>query len=98
MSDPDAVDGRSADSLGGDPVASPCTGICRIVESDGRCAGCLRTLGEIASWGGLDEAARRALLEELERRRQQIPSNPGSAPSSAISASGSPGNASRGRP
>ena len=50
-------------------VDSPCTGVCRIDEATGRCAGCARTLEEIATWGRADRAARLAVLEAVRRRR-----------------------------
>ena len=33
------------------------------------CAGCFRTLDEIAAWGSLDAAAKRAVLAALPERR-----------------------------
>ena len=50
-------------------VASPCINICRMDERSGWCEGCLRTLDEIASWGGLDDVGRRAVLQQLRPRR-----------------------------
>ncbi|MBI5256843.1 MAG: DUF1289 domain-containing protein [Burkholderiales bacterium] len=50
---------------------SPCVNICRMDAGSGWCAGCLRTLDEIAAWGQLDEAAQRALLAQLPARRVQ---------------------------
>jgi predicted Fe-S protein YdhL (DUF1289 family) len=38
----------------------------------GWCAGCLRTIDEIAAWGGMDDDARRRVWAELARRRQQV--------------------------
>jgi uncharacterized protein len=38
----------------------------------GLCAGCLRTLDEIASWIDLNDEQRRALLERLARRRRTL--------------------------
>jgi len=55
--------------VSGNPVASPCIDVCRIDAASGWCAGCLRTLDEIAAWAALDDAARRALWLELGRRR-----------------------------
>ena len=52
-------------------VASPCTSVCRIDEASGWCAGCLRTLDEIAAWSVLGEADKRTVLRELGRRRLQ---------------------------
>jgi uncharacterized protein len=38
----------------------------------GLCAGCLRTLDEIASWGSLDEAARSMVWMRLADRRAAL--------------------------
>jgi predicted Fe-S protein YdhL (DUF1289 family) len=38
----------------------------------GLCLGCLRTLPEIAGWGGLDDATRLRLMGELPARRSRI--------------------------
>jgi len=38
-------------------------------EASGWCLGCLRTLDEIASWGALDDATKRAVLQRLAQRR-----------------------------
>ena len=35
----------------------------------GLCEGCLRTLDEIADWGGMPDAGRRAVLGAIESRR-----------------------------
>jgi predicted Fe-S protein YdhL (DUF1289 family) len=37
--------------------------------ASGWCEGCLRTIDEIAAWGGLDDDARRAVLARLPTRR-----------------------------
>jgi hypothetical protein len=50
-------------------VSSPCIGVCRLTE-DGFCEGCLRSVEEIAAWSRLDEATRRSLMAELERRQR----------------------------
>jgi uncharacterized protein len=52
-----------------DAVASPCINICRMHEATGWCEGCLRSLDEIAAWGGLDDNARRGVLQALRARR-----------------------------
>lgn len=52
-------------------IASPCNKVCSIDRRTGFCLGCWRTGAEIGAWPGLDDAARRALLAELARRRQQ---------------------------
>jgi len=54
-------------STGG--VPSPCINVCRMDEASGLCEGCLRTIGEIAAWGGMADGDKRALWQELERRR-----------------------------
>ena len=38
----------------------------------GRCAGCLRTLDEIAAWGSMSAEAQWALLQALADRRKQV--------------------------
>jgi len=55
-----------------EPVASPCISVCRMDASTGLCVGCLRTLDEIATWGALDDEARRAVLQTIARRRISI--------------------------
>ena len=50
-------------------VPSPCISICRMHAATGWCEGCLRTLDEIAAWGGLDDAGKRQVLRALEPRR-----------------------------
>ena len=50
-------------------VPSPCTSVCRIEPSTGLCVGCARTLDEIAAWGVLDDAARRAVWDAIAVRR-----------------------------
>ena len=53
------------------PVAieTPCVGICQI-DDDGRCAGCARTLDEIARWTRESPAWRAAVMAALPGRRQ----------------------------
>lgn len=50
-------------------VASPCVDVCRIDEASGWCAGCLRTIDEIAAWANQDDDGRRAVLARLPARR-----------------------------
>ena len=58
---------------GGQPppqdVASPCISVCEMLPEAGVCAGCFRTLDEIAVWGSLDAADKRAVLAALPERR-----------------------------
>jgi predicted Fe-S protein YdhL (DUF1289 family) len=50
-------------------VPSPCIGVCRIDEATGWCAGCWRTLDEIAAWGTSDDATRRRIWQAIEARQ-----------------------------
>ena len=52
-------------------VASPCINVCVIDQTSGLCAGCYRTLDEIAAWIDLSPAARRAIVGELPLRRSK---------------------------
>ena len=54
-----------------DDVPSPCISVCEIVPGTGLCAGCLRTLDEIAVWSVLDTAEKRAVLATLPGRAAQ---------------------------
>jgi predicted Fe-S protein YdhL (DUF1289 family) len=48
---------------------SPCIKVC-VMDAERRyCAGCFRTLDEIASWGEMSEAERAAVVERLPGRR-----------------------------
>jgi predicted Fe-S protein YdhL (DUF1289 family) len=53
-----------------DAAASPCIGICALDPRTGWCEGCARTIDEIAAWGALDDATRRAVLQRLPARRE----------------------------
>lgn len=48
--------------------STPCIGICRVER--GHCVGCLRTLAEIAAWGGLSEPERLLIIQEVLPARQ----------------------------
>lgn len=50
------------------PIPSPCTKICAMDPGTGTCAGCRRTLNEIARWGGMDDAERGRVLAQLAER------------------------------
>ena len=56
----------------GTPVPSPCISICRIDAASGWCEGCLRTLDEIADWGGMPDDRKRAVWTALEARRASL--------------------------
>ena len=53
----------------GSGVASPCISVCVMDSATGLCAGCLRTLDEIARWRVLDDDARRAIVAALPGRK-----------------------------
>ena len=55
-----------------DAVASPCVNVCQMDAATGWCAGCLRTLDEIALWSSLDDPTRRAVWQALAQRRLQL--------------------------
>ena len=50
-------------------VASPCVNLCRIDVATGLCAGCYRTLQEIAAWMHLSASERRAIVDHAAARR-----------------------------
>ena len=52
-----------------DNVPSPCISVCEMLPEAGVCAGCFRTLDEIAAWGSLDAVEKRAVLAALPERR-----------------------------
>jgi len=50
-------------------VPSPCNSICTIDQVTGFCAGCFRTLDEVAMWSVLDDHEKRAVWAALAVRR-----------------------------
>jgi uncharacterized protein len=52
-------------------MLSPCIKVCTIEVATGLCAGCARTLAEIAAWSGLVEAERARIMRELPGRRHR---------------------------
>ena len=56
-------------AVAADPVPSPCISVCVMDAAAVFCTGCFRTLDEIAAWGMLDAAAKRAVLAALPERR-----------------------------
>lgn len=49
-------------------TASPCVKICELDGVTGLCRGCGRTPDEIAGWGGMSEAERGEIMDELPHR------------------------------
>lgn len=60
---------RAAGRFDSEPVPSPCISVCRMDAATGLCQGCLRTLDEIAAWGGMDDEGKRAVWAAIETRR-----------------------------
>jgi predicted Fe-S protein YdhL (DUF1289 family) len=54
-------------------IASPCINICAMNPQTGLCAGCYRTIDEIAAWARLDDPGRLEVLAAVTRRRQTHP-------------------------
>jgi len=50
-------------------VPSPCGDICQMDAPTGWCAGCLRSIDEIAGWSRLDDERKRAVIAQLPARR-----------------------------
>lgn len=61
-------------------ASSPCIRLCQIDQSSGLCAGCLRSLDEIARWGGMAETERLAIMASLPARRSRLSSPPSGSP------------------
>ena len=55
-----------------DEIESPCVKLCAIHPAAGICVGCHRTRDEIAAWGAMSPAARRAVMAELPARGGQL--------------------------
>jgi len=58
------------------PVASPCVSVCRISDQTGLCAGCFRTLEEIALWSQYANEEKAEVLRRVNQRRRSD-QNPG---------------------
>jgi len=53
-------------------VESPCIAVCRIDLSKEVCAGCYRTLEEIARWRNMTDVERKVVLAAVDRRRAKL--------------------------
>ena len=49
-------------------IETPCIKVCQIDQMRGICTGCLRTLEEIAGWGGYSPERRREIMRSLASR------------------------------
>ncbi|HZX30284.1 MAG TPA: DUF1289 domain-containing protein [Rhodocyclaceae bacterium] len=55
-------------------VPSPCINVCKMDAGTGLCAGCFRTLDEIAAWSSAGDETRLDILDKVaQRRREQAP-------------------------
>jgi predicted Fe-S protein YdhL (DUF1289 family) len=64
----------------GSPVPSPCTSVCTMSPQTGLCAGCLRTIEEIAGWGQMTDAKKMAVVGLISDRKSRIAPNPNGLP------------------
>lgn len=60
---------RRATATSTQNVPSPCLGVCRMDETTGLCAGCLRTLAEIAAWSTMPEGDKRGVWRQIVTQR-----------------------------
>jgi uncharacterized protein len=51
------------------PIETPCTRVCVIDAGTKLCAGCGRSLDEIARWAAMTDAERQSIMRELPLRR-----------------------------
>jgi predicted Fe-S protein YdhL (DUF1289 family) len=49
-------------------IDTPCIDVCSIDPKTNLCSGCLRSLDEIAAWGGLPPSERRRIMAALPGR------------------------------
>ncbi|HEX2336488.1 MAG TPA: DUF1289 domain-containing protein [Hyphomicrobiaceae bacterium] len=52
-------------------MQTPCINVCVIDASTGLCAGCSRSLPEIAGWSAMTDSERRRIMRDLPARRGQ---------------------------
>ncbi len=52
--------------------ATPCIKLCVIDPASGLCRGCLRSLDEIAAWGGMTDDMRRVVMARLPERTARV--------------------------
>jgi len=53
------------------PLQSPCTRVCTIDQATGLCAGCGRTIDEIARWSQMSDGERQRIMASLPGRHGQ---------------------------
>jgi predicted Fe-S protein YdhL (DUF1289 family) len=52
---------------------TPCIKVCAIDAGTGLCAGCGRTIEEIARWAAMTDAERKGIMGELPQRHRRTP-------------------------
>jgi uncharacterized protein len=52
-------------------MLTPCIKVCVIDAATGLCAGCARSLAEIAAWAGMTDCERQRIMRDLPARRGQ---------------------------
>jgi predicted Fe-S protein YdhL (DUF1289 family) len=52
-----------------EPYPSPCIGVCELAPGEAFCAGCRRTLSEIARWPGMTDAEKSRVLTDIKSRQ-----------------------------
>ena len=65
-------------------IASPCVKVCVMDAEQRYCAGCLRTLAEIACWGEMGDAERASVTAQLAARRAAASSNIAEVPATPL--------------
>lgn len=65
------------------PIKSPCLSICAVDGRANACAGCGRTLKEIAGWSRMSDGERGAVLRQLPARIEALGAK-ASAPEEAL--------------
>jgi predicted Fe-S protein YdhL (DUF1289 family) len=53
-------------------IESPCINICQIDPTTRMCAGCYRSLEEIAAWADASDATKRLILSAVAQRREKL--------------------------
>ena len=53
-------------------METPCINTCVLDEDSGTCAGCGRTLAEIAGWAAMSDQERRAVMAALPARMSEL--------------------------
>ncbi|MBC8013830.1 MAG: DUF1289 domain-containing protein [Methyloceanibacter sp.] len=53
-------------------LETPCVNICLLDTETGLCAGCGRTMEEIARWSAMSDSERRAVMAQLRARMERL--------------------------